>query len=86
MTLMLFKKENQIEKYKEYFNNKYKNTKFTVVSESNNSLLFLDVIITKLNNNFVTSLFRKATFTGFDTRFLSFCLQILKINTIKTLS
>ena len=84
-TFMLFENENQIEKFKEYLNNKHKNIKFTVDSESNNSLSFLDVKITKQNNKFVTSLFRKATFTGLGTHFLSYCPQIYKINTIKTL-
>ena len=38
--------------------------KFTNVIEANNSVPFLDVLVTKSNNKFITSVYRKSIFTG----------------------
>ena len=37
---------------------------FTVESECNNSIAFLDINIVKQNDHFATNLYRKPTFTG----------------------
>ena len=38
--------------------------KFTLQSERNNSITFLDINIVKHNERFATNLYRKPTFTG----------------------
>ena len=51
---------------------KHPNIKFISVFEENESFSFLDVKITRMNNQLVTSVFRKATFSGVFTNFKSF--------------
>ena len=58
---------------------------FTREIEENNELPFLDILITKNNNNFLTSIHRKNTFTGQYLNYNSFCSKRQKINLIKTL-
>ena len=50
--------------YCEFMNTKYQNIKFNSKFEKNNFFSFLDVKITGSNNKSVTSVFRKATFSG----------------------
>ena len=55
--------------------------------EQNYSLPFLDVLVSRDPNNncFSTSIFRKPTFTGLGTHFLSFIPELFKINSLSTL-
>ena len=46
---------------------------------------FLDVLITRKNNSFLTSIYRKTSFTGQYLNYNSFCSKRQKINLIKTL-
>ena len=54
-------------------------------SEQDGCLPFLDVSVQRDETNFVTSLYRKATFTGQYINYLSHCTRRRKINLIKTL-
>ena len=51
-------------------NEKHKNMKFSIETEINRSLSFLDVKIFRENNKFVTSVFTKETFNGVYTNIL----------------
>ena len=84
-TFLLFKKQEHINKFLEYLNSKHKNIKFTKEVESEDQLSFLDILIKRENNVFTTSIYRKKTFTGLGSHFLSEEPFIFKINTIKTL-
>ena len=53
--------------------------------EADNCLPFLDVLIKRTPTQFVTSVYRKPTFTGQYMNFLSHCSKKRKINLIKTL-
>ena len=64
-------------------NTRHKNLKF-IYFEYNNSFSFLDVKITRENNGFSTSVFRKATFSGVFTNFDSFIFESYKTNLIFT--
>ena len=66
-TFLLFRTKYHVEKSKQY-----KNIKFTSKIEENGSLSFLDITITRENNKFVTSVYRKPTFSGVFTNFESF--------------
>ena len=55
----------------EYINYQHPNINFTTEIESENSLPFLDVLVTHDGSNFSTSLYRKKTFTGLYTEFSS---------------
>ena len=59
--------------------------KFTVEKEQNNSLNFLDVLVEKEGTGFLTSSYRKATFTGQYIRCNSFSPKTRKINLMKTI-
>ena len=84
-TFLLFNNPEQIPKFLAYLNSKHNNIKFTVELENNNSLPFLDILLTRDGNQISTSVFRKPTFTGLGTNFLSFIPEQFKINSIQTL-
>ena len=60
-------------------------TKFTSKIEENSSLSFLDIKISRENNKFVISVYRKPTFSGVFTNFESFVPDIDKRGLIETL-
>ena len=59
--------------------------KYTVEKEQNNSLKFLDVLVEKDGTGFLTSVYRKPTFTGQYIRWNSCSPNTRKISLIKTL-
>ena len=63
----------------------HKNLHFTVEFEANNSLPFLDVLITREENKLVTSLYRKPTQTGLYLLWDSCQSRRYKLGLIKTL-
>ena len=71
-TFLLFRSKHHIQKSQNYLNRQRKNIKFTSETENENSILFLDIKITRYNNKFVTSVYRKPTFSGVLTDFGSF--------------
>ena len=56
---LLFENVNQIDKFLKYLNAQDPNIRFTKEIEVDGSLSFLDISITRENNKFVTSVFRK---------------------------
>ena len=67
------------------FNQLHPSISFTMESESNNCLPFLDVLVKRMPTEFITSVYRKPTFTGNYINFLSHCSKKRKINLVKTL-
>ena len=84
-TFLLFRSKNHVEKFRNYLNKQHKNIKFTSEIEENGSLTLLDIKISRENNKFVTSVYRKPTFTGVFTNFQSFVPDIYKRGLIETL-
>ena len=69
-----------------YLNTKHNNIQFTCEIENENKILpFLDLNINRTETGFVTSIYRKNTFTGLGLHYLSFEPFRYKINAIKTL-
>ena len=68
----LFKSKEQFKLFVNYMNSKHRNIKFIFETEDSNNFSFLDVKITQQNKRFVTSNFRKATFSGVFTNYDSF--------------
>ena len=66
-------------------NSKHRNIKFTFETEDSNNFSFLNVKITRQNKPFVTSIFRKATFSGVFTNYDSFISDTYKIGLVHTL-
>ena len=84
-TFVLFDDVNKANLFLNFLNSRHNNIKFTMEIQSDNSLSFLDSKITILDQQFHSSVFRKLTFTGLGSHFLSFAPFIYKINSIKTL-
>ena len=82
---LLFNNENEAIQFLNYLNSMHHKIKFTFEPEADNRLNFLDVVVEKSINRFITSVFRKPTFTGLGTNFFSFTPFIYKLNCIRTL-
>ena len=70
--MFLFDKPEHVQFLIEYINKKDKNMKFLIEIEIYGSLSPLDVKVFRENDNFVTSVFRKETFSGLCTNFIGF--------------
>ena len=81
----IFNNENDAKNFFEYLNEQHINIKFTMEKEENSSLAFLDVLLTKNNHGFTSTVFRKKTSIGLFTSFDSFTPISYKIGLIKTL-
>lgn len=66
-------------------NTKHNKISFTVEYEADNLLPFLNVMIFRVGNGFITHVYRKDTFTGLGLNYMSFMPHIFKVNSIKTL-
>ena len=83
-TFVLFSSVDHVKKFHKYLNSRHVNMKFTFEVETNNSLPFLDVLVTR-ETNFCTSLYRKPTFSGLYSNFESFMPETYKKGLIFTL-
>ena len=82
---VLFNKPEHAQFFQEYINKKHQNIKFWTETKLNWSLSFLDVKIFRENEKFVTSVFRKDTFSGVYTNFISFIPLENKFGLVHTL-
>ena len=84
-TFVTFNRQEAAFKFLKFINNKHPNIKFTMDTEQDNKLPFLDLLITKENGQIITSVFRKKTFTGLGSNYFSHSPMKYKITAIKTL-
>lgn len=77
--------ETKIREFHSRINKWHKNLKFTVELEENNSLAFLDVLVTKEETHLTTSLYRKPTHTGLYMLWDSCQSRRYKLGLIRTL-
>ena len=84
-TFVVFKQESHAHLFFQYINAQHPNISFTAEHEHNNKISFLDVLITKENGRFATSVYRKPTFSGLGMSFFSFCAFRFKLNAIQSL-
>ena len=84
-TFLLFKDRQQADLFLEYANRMHRNIRFTSEYEDANKLPFLDILVSRENDRFNTTVFRKKTFTGQGTNFYSHCFFNFKINALLTL-
>ena len=83
-TFVLFSSSDHVLKFHKYINSRHKNMIFTYEIEEDNSLAFLDVLVTR-EEKFCTSLYRKLTFSGLYSNFESFMPISYKKGLIYTL-
>ena len=84
-TFVAFNNHEESLAFLNFINNKHPNIKFTMDTEQDDKLPFLDLLIKKENGHILTSVFRKKTFTGLGTNFYSYTPLKYKITAIKTL-
>ena len=82
---VLFESSESANSFCEYMSSKHQNINFTVEKENIGSLLFLDVKICRKNGKFVTSVYRKPTFSGVFTNYESFIPTYQKRGLLHTL-
>ena len=85
-SFVIFGYELDCDHFQEKLNLLHPALKFTIEKEKNNSLHFLDVLVEKEGTGFLTSIYRKPTFTGQYIRGNSFSPNTRKISLIKTLA
>ena len=84
-----FRNSNDARLFFEYLNSCHPNIKFTMETEERVQLPFLDVLLSKQSvsdrqGSFITSVYRKKTFTGLLTNYFSFTPFKYKLGLIKT--
>ncbi|MEL6606480.1 MAG: reverse transcriptase domain-containing protein, partial [Cyanobacteria bacterium J06614_10] len=84
-TFVLFKDPSHANMFLNFINNFHNNIKFTLDSESDGQLSFLDILVSRNFDKFETSVFRKNTFTGLGLNFFSYCSLNFKLNSCRTL-
>ena len=82
--IAVFDYEHEAVAFLEYLNTKHKNIKFTMETEKENQLPFLDVLLDK-SDKLVTSIYRKETFSGVLTNYFSFTADTYKVGLVKCL-
>ena len=82
---MLFKTQAQVNSFLNYLNSKHPNIKFTCELEQEGHLSFLDVNISRGKGSFITSVYRKPTYTGLTTKYDSFIPPKFKENLVAIL-
>ena len=68
-----------------FLNSRHSNIKFTTELESNNKLPFLDVYVVRRVNKYITTVYRKKTFTGVYLNWNSLTSRKYKIGLINNL-
>ena len=85
-TFRVFVSEPGAGKFFSHLNSMHPTLRFTLEEENNSTVPFLDALVRKGTSTFLTTVFRKPTFTGLYIRWDSFCPKKQKINLIKTLT
>ena len=77
--------KQDVDEFFKFLNAQHPNIKFTFEKEKDGKLAFLDVLISKTDQDLCTSVYRKMTSVGLYTNFVSFTPYSYKIGLIKTL-
>ena len=75
---VLFSSKEHLQPFVDYMNNQHRCINFTSETEQNNTFSFLDINITRQNNQLKTSVYRKPTFSGVFTHYESYIDQSYK--------
>ena len=84
-TFVLIKQDSDPEEIKRILNSHHPNIQFTSEEEKGKKLPFLDVLIERKDSSFVTSIFRKPTFTQLLTKWTSFVPRHYKVSAISSM-
>ena len=75
---VLFSSKEHLQPFVDYMNKQHRCIKFPSETEENNTFSFLNINITRQNNQLKTSLYRKPTFSGIFTHYESYIGQSYK--------
>ena len=81
----LFKNSQHIQSFLVYLNSQHPNINFTFETEADDALPFLEVNVFRSESGFITSIYRKPTFSGIYTNYDSFIPDLYKRNLVSTL-
>ena len=84
-TFVLFRSPHCLKRFNEYLNTKHANMKFTNEKEVNGPLPFLDVLLSRNDEGFTTTVYYKPTFSENYSNFRSFTADKYKHGVIFTL-
>ena len=82
-TFVLFTSQNHAVQFLDYLNSKHPNIKFTMDAEKDGKISFFDVSVSRKNNTFSTSVFRKDTFSGKAQATLAIVALCLRLTQLK---
>jgi hypothetical protein len=82
---VLLRNASHLDDFKDYMNEQHHSMNFTSEAEVNDSLPFLDVCITRHINKFISSVYRKPTFSGVYTHYDSYIPMNYKSSLVSTL-
>ena len=82
---VLFSSPDHIKHFVDYLNRQHPNIRFTYETEQKDEHSFLDVKVRRQDNCFTTTVYRKPTFSGVFTNFISYIPETYKIGLIFTL-
>ena len=82
-TFAVIRDASKVEDILKLLNGQHKNIKFTYEKEKNKKIAFLDALVSRKNDGFTTTLYRKPTFTGVYLNWKSLTTKSYKINVIK---
>ena len=85
-TFFPFKSRSDALVFFDILNQLHSSLSFTIEEENNGQLPFLDVIVERCDSSFLTSVYRKPTFTGLYLDWHSFVPKFRKLNLIRCLS
>ena len=83
---VLFESAEHLSKFHAYFNTRHPNMSFSFEQEINGKLLFLDVEVSQQQGKFVTTVYRKPTFSDVYTHFDSFLPPVCKGGMVYTVA
>ena len=81
----VFNSHDEAKRFFSYLNSRHPNVKFTIETEVNKVIPFLDVLIDNRNNILNTTTYHKLTYSGLLLNFDSFTSRFYKISLIKCL-
>ena len=83
---VLWESAEHLPKFRNYFHTCHSNMSFSFEQEKNGKLSFLDIEVSREKGKFVTTVYRKPTFSGVYTHFESFLPTIYKFGMVYTLA
>ena len=82
---ILFKSNNHLKYFQDFLNFCHINMSFSMETEKENKLSFLDVEVIREQGKFTTTIYRKPTFSGVYSNFESFLPSVYKFGMVYTL-